>query len=62
MCLFTGSADLNVWKYNADKTLTWLANKCRQLFDCLMEKKVPTTTAQALTFVRTMDQQQTKGG
>ncbi|XP_018019661.1 ribonuclease H2 subunit B [Hyalella azteca] len=55
-----GSSDLNVWKYNEKKTLSWLEARTRNMAAVLMAKKVPTTTAQALTFVRTMDQQHTK--
>lgn len=55
-----GTADLNVWKYNSEKTLTWLEKNTLKLSDKLMSMKVPTTTAQALTFVRTMNQSQTQ--
>ncbi|KAF2347360.1 Ribonuclease H2 subunit B [Trinorchestia longiramus] len=55
-----GPADLNVWRYNEEKTLQWLERRTRALADLLMAKKLPTTTAQALTFVRTMDEHDTK--
>jgi len=55
-----GQADLNVWKYNEEKTLSWLEKRVDQLKQRLMDDKVCTSTAQALTFVRTMDQEGTK--
>jgi len=55
-----GAAELNVWKYSEAKALEWLEGRCRRLKAALMEAKVPTCTAQALTFVRSMDEAQTQ--
>ncbi|CAL4060945.1 unnamed protein product, partial [Meganyctiphanes norvegica] len=54
-----GSADLGVWKYNEESTLTWLERRVERLASVLKEKKVPTSSGQSFTFVRTMDQTQT---
>jgi len=54
-----GAADLNVWAYSEARTLAWLEARCGRLRAALMAAKVPTCTAQALTFVRTMDDAQT---
>merc|ERR1712198_113192 len=54
-----GSADLGVWKYNEESTLSWLERRVERLASILKEKKVPTSSGQSFTFVRTMDQTQT---
>jgi len=54
-----GSADLGVWKYNEESTLSWLERRVEKLASVLKEKKVPTSSGQSFTFVRTMDQHQT---
>ncbi|KAK7085390.1 Ribonuclease H2 subunit B, partial [Halocaridina rubra] len=55
-----GSPDLGVWRYNEENTLSWLEKKVQKLSSLLMEKKIPTTSAQSFTYVRTMDLDQTK--
>nr|XP_053650311.1 ribonuclease H2 subunit B-like isoform X1 [Cherax quadricarinatus] len=55
-----GNAELGVWKYSENKTLSWLEKRVKQLSKLLQEKKVPTSNAQSFTFVRTMDSQQTQ--
>jgi len=38
-----GDKDLNVWKYNAEKTLDWLVSKVKSLGDMLEEKGIDVT-------------------
>lgn len=54
-----GSKDLGVWKYNEESTLSWLERRVERLASILKQKKVPTSSGQSFTFVRTMDQTQT---
>ncbi|XP_042222676.1 ribonuclease H2 subunit B-like isoform X2 [Homarus americanus] len=54
-----GTAELGVWKYSEARTLSWLEERVRQLFKLLQEKKVPTSSGQSFTYVRTMDSEQT---
>ncbi|XP_045581570.1 ribonuclease H2 subunit B isoform X2 [Procambarus clarkii] len=55
-----GNAELGVWKYNESSTLSWLEKKVKQLSKLLQERKVPTSSAQSFTYVRTMNLEQTK--
>ncbi|XP_050692549.1 ribonuclease H2 subunit B-like [Eriocheir sinensis] len=55
-----GSRDLCAWKYSEENTLAWLSGRVAKLATLLEEKKVPTSTAQALTFVKPMDPRQAK--
>ncbi|XP_076060496.1 ribonuclease H2 subunit B [Oratosquilla oratoria] len=55
-----GQEELCVWRYNEQNTLSWLDSKTRKLAATLMEKKVPTSSAQALTYVKAMGLGQTQ--
>ncbi|KAK3862778.1 hypothetical protein Pcinc_031388 [Petrolisthes cinctipes] len=55
-----GNPELGVWKYNEEKTLVWLAGRVKRLASLLQERKVPTSSAQSFTYVRTMTLDETK--
>uniref|UniRef100_A0A8D8V8L8 Ribonuclease H2 subunit B n=1 Tax=Cacopsylla melanoneura TaxID=428564 RepID=A0A8D8V8L8_9HEMI len=51
-----GDEDMNVWKYNEDKTVTWLSNKVNQVMRLLEEKHIHANedgVAMSSTFVKT---------
>ncbi|KAK4308004.1 hypothetical protein Pmani_020279 [Petrolisthes manimaculis] len=55
-----GNPELGVWKYNEEKTVGWLAGRTEKLASLLQDRKVPTSSAQSFTYVRTMSLDETK--
>ncbi|XP_063850707.1 ribonuclease H2 subunit B-like isoform X1 [Scylla paramamosain] len=55
-----GTSDLRAWKYNEQSTLEWLSGRVYRLSSLLQEKKVPTSTAQSLTYICPMNPEQAK--
>lgn len=55
-----GTSDLAAWKYSEEKALEWLSGRVNRLSSLLQDKKVPTSTAQSLTYICPMDPVQAK--